>query len=218
MNYDIAPSNSVVSPAGTGTAVTAADGALATEGSKSDAAVTNPALSGSMVSLLKGIISVLNAGITTVLGTSANVIGAVTQSGTWTVGLSAGTNTIGNVYPRPETTAGNTAFRLSAAVAVTGNIKSSLGQVYALSIINSAASTRYLHFYASSSAPTLGTSVPVCTIPIPATSALNMQLDYGVALAAGISYAITTDDAATPTTGASVGDVQGTVYYTYFYS
>ena len=53
----------VVNPAGSGNAVTIADGADATLGSKADAAIVNPALPGTAMAFLKGILSTLLNGV-----------------------------------------------------------------------------------------------------------------------------------------------------------
>lgn len=65
-----------------------ADGGQATIGSKADAAVSNPASSGSTVALLKGLLTLL-------AGTLTVATHAVTQSGSWV--LSAGSALIGVV-------------------------------------------------------------------------------------------------------------------------
>lgn len=54
----------------TSTAVTIADGADAAEGSVADAAVTNPALNGTVIGILKGILTKIN---TLVLGTAVSI-------------------------------------------------------------------------------------------------------------------------------------------------
>jgi hypothetical protein len=63
-NFPIPPIVWLNAPAGGGAAVTIADGASTTLGSKADAAVVNPALAASEISLLKGILTDLNGTIT----------------------------------------------------------------------------------------------------------------------------------------------------------
>jgi len=67
LNFDVAPLVTIVAPAGTGTPITAADGSIQTLGSKADAAVTNPAVAASLISLTKGVLTKL-AGIPAALG------------------------------------------------------------------------------------------------------------------------------------------------------
>jgi hypothetical protein len=113
-----------------------------------------------------------------------------------------------------RTTGGVATFsRLSAATAATGYVKGAPGQVYSYDLINTQASIRYLHLYNQATAPTLGTSVPILTIPLAASSKTSLSIDAGWAFSTGIAYGVTTDDAATPATTASAGDVQGTVGY-----
>lgn len=67
---------------GSGGAVTVADGADVTQGAKADAAVSNPASSGSLVALLKGILTLLGG---VVLAAGSAIVGSVRDAGPhWT--------------------------------------------------------------------------------------------------------------------------------------
>lgn len=63
-DYDIPSVVWLTEPAGSGQPITAPDGAIVTLGSKADAAVTNPAASGSLIALTKGMLSGINATVT----------------------------------------------------------------------------------------------------------------------------------------------------------
>ena len=125
--------------------------------------------------------------------------------------LPAGSNAIGAVYVRPTTSGGATPGRILGSA--TGVLKALAGQVYGWSLLNTAASARFLHIYAKTTAPTVGTDTPVITIPLAANGQTSVVLDCGAAVATGLAWAITTDDAAIPATAGAAGDVVGTVFY-----
>jgi hypothetical protein len=101
--------------------VTAADGAVATIGAKADSAVTSPGSSGSLIALVKGLLTGINTLITgTVLAAGTAIVGKVgidqTTPGTTNgvqvnAALPAGTNTIGAVSAGVNVIAGNTLTR-----------------------------------------------------------------------------------------------------------
>ena len=62
----------------------------------------------------------------------------------------------------------------SAATTNATSVKASAGTVYSVTASNINAAIRYLKFYNKASAPTVGTDVPVITIPIPAGGAINI--------------------------------------------
>ena len=105
--------------------------------------------------------------------------------------------------------------RLHVASAVTGFFKATFGRPYFWVLTNTSAGTRYVHLYNKATAPTLTSDTPVLTIPISAGQTVALSTDIGLAgfNTNGIAYAITTDDAAIPATGATIGDVQGIVGY-----
>lgn len=103
-------------------------------GAKADAAATDSTSSWGVISLLKGLWAQINALRTNVsLATGANVIGAVTQSGSWNIGsistlpaliLSAGSAIIGKVgidQTTLGTTNGVSLAQVGATTVATGN-------------------------------------------------------------------------------------------------
>lgn len=120
--------------------------------------------------------------------------------------LAAGTANIGNVGISP-TTSHNLA---AAATTNATSVKTSAASLYSIMASNTGAAIRYLKLYNKASAPTVGTDVPVLTIPIPAGGFINPPLGaMGVRFATGLAYAITTGAADTDTAAVSAaGEVK----------
>lgn len=71
--------------------------------------------------------------------------------------------------------------------------KATAGQVYGWYIYNAASSVRYVKLYnATAASVTVGTTTPVMTIPIPATSGANVEFTNGIAFSTAITAAATT--------------------------
>ncbi len=122
---------------------------------------------------------------------------AVTQSGTWTI-----TNPNGTTYN------GVTTASTNAAV-----VKASAGNLYELTISNPTATPAFVKLYNKATAPTVGTDVPVLTIPAAANSVVQFDLgQVGKRFATGIGIATTGAIAATDTTSAVAG-IQNNLTY-----
>ena len=89
------------------------------------------------------------------------------------------------------------------------NAKAVLGEV---TISNVTETACYVKFYNKSSSPTVGTDIPVLTIPVPANTTVNMAFGLGKAFSTGLSIAVTAGAAATDTANA-VADVQISATY-----
>ncbi len=112
---------------------------------------------------------------------------AVTASGTFTIGPAAGT----------------TYNLVSAATTNSAIVKSTAGNLCELTIFNPTASTVFVKLYNKATAPTVGTDVPVMTIPVVA-GALWSSSGFGTVgkrFATGIGIATT---AAAPSTDVAV--------------
>lgn len=111
--------------------------------------------------------------------------------------------------PRAAATGGATPYKLiSAATTNATSLKASAGQVYSIIAIGTTANIRYLKFYNKASAPTVGTDVPVLTIPIPGNTqgaGLAIHFTVGTIFSTGIAFAITAGvaDADSAAVGAS---------------
>lgn len=114
--------------------------------------------------------------------------------------IAAGTNTIGAVNVKPTTAGGLLIALMSSAdgsTALTGTaqaIKASAGQLFGWYIYNPNAVATYVSIYNTAAASvTVGTTNPVMTLCIPATSAANVEFTNGIEFTnAGWSAAATT--------------------------
>jgi hypothetical protein len=107
--------------------------------------------------------------------------------------LVASTATIGDVGLVGRTTGGLTLHsRLSTGTDST-NVKASAGQVFWGFVTNTNASARYIKFYNSASAPTLGSGTPIARMMIPpGSSGLQITAEQGLAFSTGIGYTLST--------------------------
>jgi hypothetical protein len=101
----------------------------------------------------------------------------------------------------------------SAASTNAANIKSTGANLYGISIMNASAATKYVRLYNLTTAPTVGTSVPIMVVAVPATSSKEIQYVPAVRFGTGLAVAITGGAAATDSTAVAAGDVQLLVSY-----
>lgn len=129
-------------------------------------------------------------------GVGVNVIGTVPVSGS----VSANQGTL--VTP--------TASNLSSAASTNAtSVKTSAATLYNIAVSNTGASAAYLKIYNKASAPTVGTDVPVLTIPIAAGGALALSFGTtGHRLATGLALAITGGTADSDTTAVAAAQVK----------
>ena len=133
------------------------------------------------------------------------VAGTVPISGSLT---SAGTTT--NTPVTPTTTVTNSAATTNAA-----NLKNSAGTVWSLVAYNAGASPVYVKLYNTTTAPTVGTTVPAMVLAVPATA--TTQIDggaNGIRFATGISIAIVTGAADSDATAVAANQVKVTTSWT----
>ena len=125
-------------------------------------------------------------------------IPTVTISGTPTV---AGTSTTTPVTPQ--------AFSVVSAASTNPNVhRAASGNLFEITASNPTATAAVLKLYNKASAPTVGTDVPLVTIPIPANSVIAMNFGaVGKRFTLGISSAITALIASTDT-GSAVAGIQ----------
>jgi len=128
-------------------------------------------------------------------------------------GGAALTSALGTPGPTTGSSGYVTGLRLTSALANTGVIKSSAGLLYLLCLINMTAAVAYLHIYNQATAPTLGTSTPLMTFPMAAGQAVYAPFTIPPRFSTGMAYALTTDNAAAPATGVTVGGIEGTIGY-----
>lgn len=126
------------------------------------------------------------------------VAGTVPVSGTLT---SAGTTT--NTPVTPTTTLTNSAATNNAAF-----FKASAGTVWAVQAFNAGALPVYVKYYNRTTAPTVGTDVPVMVLAVPATSSAFFSSPTGFRFATGIAFAIVTGAADSDNTAVAVNQVK----------
>lgn len=146
---------------------------------------------------------------------SGRVWTAAVQSGTWTVqpGNTANT-TAWLVSPRPATAGGLTIFRSIDLDETEEEIKATAGQLYGYYFANTNAAARYLKFYNATAANvTVGTTTPVLTFYLPASSAGHVEFSHGIAFSTAITAAATTGVADNDTGAPSANDVILNAFY-----
>jgi hypothetical protein len=107
---------------------------------------------------------------------------------------------------------GATPYRLvSAGGTNSAAVKASPGTLYGLIASNTNSSPRYLKLYDSASAPSVGTTTPKMTIPVPRLAKLD--LPQGITFSSGIGVGLTTGAADSDTGGVAANEVTVTLYY-----
>lgn len=152
-----------------------------------------------------------------------NIVIRVSTAGTkstyFTNSLPVGTNVIGALVANQTVT--NTpatptqSFVNSAATTNATSIKGSAGTVMAIVCNNINAAARFVKFYNKATAPTVGTDVPVFTIPIPAGSIVSVACgNAGIRFGTGIALAITAVGTDADTTAVAANEIKvATSYY-----
>lgn len=117
------------------------------------------------------------------------------------------------ISPRPNTTGtnGTSAYKLISSPGTNANnIKTSGGNLYSIIAIGLTSNVRYLKLYNKATAPTVGTDIPIMTIPIPANTqgaGVAIPFSMGVNFSAGIGIAITSGAGDTDTGAVLANDV-----------
>jgi len=125
---------------------------------------------------------------------------------------------IGDVAVSPRATSAGlaTVARLASAAATTNaaSVKTSAGRLYKLRGYNASTSARYLKLYNKASAPTVGTDVPIVTLPLKPSDIFDFDLiPIGEYFSTGIAYALTTGAADTDTGALTAADVVGLAFW-----
>lgn len=122
--------------------------------------------------------------------------------------------TSGTVQIIPQISGGSSVTKvISAATTNATSVKATAGQLYSVHFFNVAAYACYVHFYNKTSAPTVGTDVPIFTVGIPAGGQVYWHDPTGIACNAGIAYSITKGVGDTDATAVAAADVVGLETY-----
>jgi hypothetical protein len=120
-----------------------------------------------------------------------------------------------NVTPSTTVGAGTSHHLISAAGTNATSVKTSAGTINTISLSNNANAVRYLKLYNKASAPVVGTDTPVATILLPVGGSRDISGGpFGIRLATGIAYAITTGIAISDTGGIGADEVSVFIQYT----
>lgn len=97
-----------------------------------------------------------------------------------------------NTVLTPQSSGGSTTHRTLAASGVNStSVKGSAGRVYGVQAYNRGTGNYWLHLYNATSV-TIGTTVPVKSIPLPAGASVDLSTAVGWSFGTGIRFAITT--------------------------
>lgn len=151
---------------------------------------------------------------TTHLATIAGTVSGTEVQVDVVAALPAGSNTIGGAIPRPTTSGGLDIFRSLDIDETEEEVKATAGQLYGYYFSNAATSMRFLKFYnATAVNVTVGTTTPVLTLGLPASSAGHIEWAHGIAFGTAITVAATTAVADADTGAPSANDVVINVFY-----
>ena len=171
---------------------------VAVKAASTAAATTDPSL----------VVSVAGANSAIKIGDGTNNA-VITAASTAPVATSA-TLTVTQSPNTAKTTAYNVAWPANITVVT---IKSSAGVVYSVSLVNNATSARSFKIYNTAS-PTVGTTVPLLSLTIPASSTVAYEWGpFGVTFSTGIYVVATGTTTFADTTSTTANDVVATVNY-----
>jgi hypothetical protein len=123
------------------------------------------------------------------------------------------------ISPRPNNTGANgtTPYKLISTASTNANvIKASGGNLYSIIAIGVTSTVRFLKLYNKATTPSVGTDVPIMTIPVPANTqgaGISIPFSMGVNFPLGIGIAITSGSADDNSGAVGAGDVIVSITY-----
>lgn len=93
------------------------------------------------------------------------------------------------------------------------SIKASAGVLHGYELANINAAVRYVKFYNTVAAPTVGTDTPVLVVSIPAGTSKNLMLPSGVSFSLGIGIGVVTGIANSDNTAVAANEIIVNVFY-----
>ena len=190
--------------------------------------VALPANQSVNVSQINGVTPLMGNGVTgtgsqrvTIASDNAAFTVNAAQSGTWTVQPGNTANTTAWLVNDQPATSGGLSFSAVPVSAASNNktqAKASAGQLYSISAQNISASVRYLKIFNNTSAGvTMGTTACDFQFIIPSNSTTGagvvFNIDKGIAMGTGITYAITGGISATDNTSIGASEVSVLIGY-----
>ena len=191
--------------------------------------------SGYLAAITSGLQGIFQTEVTSFLRARITALAAVTGAAVVTListagapamvaldaAIPAGTNNIGAVTLASTTVTASTpvtpttTFVNSVATTNATLIKNSAGTLWSAVISNSAAAARFVKLFNLAVAPTVGTSVPVLTIAVPAGGTVSVTGgSNGLRFATGIALSITAAAADADATAVAVSDVKAALSFT----
>lgn len=174
-----------------------------TPGTTNAVSVTNTTFGATLAAETTKVIGTVNLSAAQTLAT-VSAVTAITNA------LPTGANTIGAVnFATP------TAFTLSSAATTNAtSVKASAGTVMQIVASNVGAAAAFLKVFNLAVAPTVGTSVPLLTIPIAASSVVNVPFGaLGLRFGTGIALSITNLVADADATAVAAAQVKTVISY-----
>jgi hypothetical protein len=153
-----------------------------------------------------------NALVVAISPNSQNANGQNTMANSSPVAIASNQSAIPVTSGLSAAANGATSSRVDAAATTNAtSLKASGGNLINIDLFNVAAYAVFVKFYNKASAPTVGTDIPVWTLPLPAGSGYGRSFPAGKSFSAGIAYAITKLQADTDTTVVVAHDVTGAI-------
>lgn len=123
--------------------------------------------------------------------------------------LPAGAAALGSVTVTSDTPApGSSLLLTSAATTNATSTKATAGNLFEIAADNMSAAIEYLKLYNKASAPTVGTDVPILTIPVPANGQIVLNFGaLGLRFPLGIAFATTLNQPVADATAIAAGDM-----------
>jgi hypothetical protein len=151
---------------------------------------------------------------TTYTSGTANVTGyLLRETNSQAVSVSGSSITVSNILANTTSSATVLYTVNSAATTNAASIKATGANLYGLSVMNASVTTKYVRLFNLTTAPTMGTSVPIMVVAVPATSSKEIEYVPALRFGTGLAVAITGGAAATDSTAVAAGDVQLLVSY-----
>lgn len=146
-----------------------------------------------------------------IVGLSDNANGVASNSGARNLGVMARETIFnGTSWDRVEKASVVGRLPTSAATTNATSLEASSGTILNITAMNTTAAVIYLKLYNKATAPTVGTDVPVLTLPLPVSNALAVvNFTTGLYFTTGIAYALTTGAADADTGAVGAGAAVG---------